>query len=103
MGSQKPILAGAKPDLVAVILERSVAQQLALALAWALGSTGGGKSQEKGTLYTGSFKGGDVGGKPVLGAAPQMAAADPAASSAKKGAKKSSTKKSGAKKSTGKK
>lgn len=99
MGSQKPILAGAKPDLVAVILERSVAQQLALALAWALGSTGGGKSQDKGTLHAGAFKGGGVGGKPVLGAAPKMAAAaDTAASSGKKGAKKS-----GAKKSTGKK
>ena len=42
---------GAKPDLVAVILERSVAEQLALALAWALGSTGGGKSKGKGGSY----------------------------------------------------
>ena len=104
MGSQKPILSGDKPDLVAVILERSVAQQLALALAWALGSTGGGKSQKKG-LYAPPAD--DVGTrKPVLDgvakmvAVPKMAAVPKlAATSGKKAAKKSSAKKAGAKKS----
>lgn len=52
MGGKNPMSGGAKPDLVAVILERSVAEQLALALAWALGSTGGGgKSKGKGGSY----------------------------------------------------
>ena len=116
MGSQKPILSAGKPDLVAVILERSVAQQLALALAWALGSTGGGKSQKKG-LYAPAAEDVGTGKKPVLGAVPKMAAmpkmaavpkmaampkmaAVPkmAASSAKKAAKKLSAKKAGAKK-----
>jgi hypothetical protein len=48
MGSQKPIIGAYKPDLVAVILDRYCAQQLALALAWALGTTGGGKMKTKG-------------------------------------------------------
>lgn len=56
MGGKNPTsLGGAKPDVVAVILERSVAQQLALALAWALGGTGGGgKTQTKGSGGGGS-------------------------------------------------
>jgi hypothetical protein len=100
MGSQKPILSAAKPDLVAVILERSVAQQLALALAWALGSTGGGKTQTKGKLYTGVFHAAGGGAEDV--GTPKMAAeAEPPAKGAKKGAKKPSKKK-GAKKSAGK-
>ena len=105
MGSQKPILSAAKPDLVAVILERSVAQQLALALAWALGSTGGGKTQTKGKLYTGVFHGAVGGaedkgvGAPKDVGTPKMAAeAEPPAKGGKKGAKKPSKKK-GAKKS----
>jgi hypothetical protein len=48
MGSEKPILGASKPDLVAVILDRYCAQQLALALAWALGTTGGGKMTKGG-------------------------------------------------------
>ena len=102
MGSQKPILSAAKPDLVAVILERSVAQQLALALAWALGSTGGGKTQTKGKLYTGVFHGVGGGAEDEGVGTPKMAAeAEPPAKGAKKGAKKPSKKK-GAKKSAGK-
>ncbi len=93
MGSQKPILSAGKPDLVAVILERSVAQQLALALAWALGSTGGGKTKNKGAVDANDVKDTGGGKKPVLDAAPKMAA-----SSAKKAAKKLSAKKAGAKK-----
>lgn len=95
MGSQKPILSADKPDLVAVILERSVAQQLALALAWALGSTGGGKTQKKG-LYAPPAAADDVAGKkPVLSAVPKMAAVPKvAASGAKKAAKKAGAKKS---------
>jgi hypothetical protein len=57
MGSQKPIIGSGKPDVVAVILERSVAQQLALALAWALGSTSGGKTESKGGGVSVAFKG----------------------------------------------
>jgi hypothetical protein len=97
MGSQKPILSADKPDLVAVILERSVAQQLALALAWALGSTGGGKTKNKGTVSASDVTDTDAGTKPVLSAAPKMVA-----SSAKKAAKKLSAKKASAKKSSNK-
>lgn len=60
MSSKKPEDAAGKPDLVTVILERDVAQKLALALAWALGSTGGGKSQGKGSPK--QPKGGQTGG-----------------------------------------
>jgi hypothetical protein len=94
MGSQKPILGAAKPDLVAVILERSVAQQLALALAWALGSTGDGKSQVK--------TGGSPGPAKDAGAAPKLQVVGGGTTAKKSPAKKSPAKKSGAKKSGGK-
>ena len=71
MGSQKPIIGSSKPDLVAVILERSVAQQLALALAWALGTTGGGKSNSKGGGYSIVTKEPDQGVKPKAVGAPK--------------------------------
>ena len=119
MGSQKPILGGTKPDLVAVILEQSCAQQLALALAWALGSTGGGKTQTKGANYPApakeAVKGKKQAGKsPTPGAPKAQALGSPKAMAAfkavgksksaakKSGATKSGATKSGAKKSGGK-
>ena len=101
MGSQKPIIGGYKADLVAVILDRECAQQLALALAWALGSTGGGKSKGKagypGATATGPTKSlKSVGESTRVGAKKSSAAG--AASAKKAGAKKTAAKKSGAKK-----
>lgn len=115
MGSQKPIIGGYKPDLVAVILERSVAQQLALALAWALGTTGGGKTQGKVGVYPGVVKGtggrkkmkdadvgmkkdADVGMKKAVGERKRVSEPKMAAGSKKSGGKKSGGKKSGGKK-----
>jgi len=108
MGSQKPILGGYKADLVAVILDRECAQQLALALAWALGSTGGGKSQTKGG-YPGGKAEESLGKlKPVdelkqAGASKQVTAKKPSAAASvapakKAGAKKTAAKKAGTKK-----
>lgn len=76
MAGKSPVTGGGKPDLVAVILERSVAEKLALALAWALGSTGGGKS--KGKSYPGGPKAPHVVGTPKLSSGrPKLSAGKP--------------------------
>lgn len=105
MGSQKPIIGGYKADLVAVILDRHCAQQLAIALAWALGTTGGGKTKGKGGYPSGRpqkppGKLKAVGAPKLVGALKPTAAAA-AAPAKKSGAKKTAAKKAGAKKSGG--